>query len=68
MNYVYYCSMNGEVRIYDTRKMSVTETVRAPAPLAAIDVHPLCNLIAWLVLFFKLQNITTFKFYNNFDT
>ncbi|XP_075973067.1 regulatory associated protein of MTOR complex 1 [Anticarsia gemmatalis] len=38
--------MNGEVRIYDTRKMCVTETVRAPAPLAAIDVHPLCNLIA----------------------
>lgn len=38
--------MNGEVRIYDTRKMAVTETVRAPAPLAAIDVHPLCNLVA----------------------
>ncbi|KAJ8730454.1 hypothetical protein PYW07_017492 [Mythimna separata] len=38
--------MNGEVRIYDTRKMAVVDTVRAPAPLAAIDVHPLCNLIA----------------------
>lgn len=34
------------MRIYDTRKMAVTETLQAPAPLAAIDVHPLCNLIA----------------------
>ncbi|KAJ8727816.1 hypothetical protein PYW08_016201 [Mythimna loreyi] len=38
--------MNGEVRIYDTRKMAVVDTVRAPAPLAAVDVHPLCNLMA----------------------
>ncbi|CAB3223509.1 unnamed protein product [Arctia plantaginis] len=39
--------INGEVRMYDSRKMSqVSDTVRAPAPLAAIDVHPLCNLIA----------------------
>ncbi|XP_037293726.1 protein raptor homolog isoform X3 [Manduca sexta] len=39
--------MNGEVRLYDTRKPSaVVEEVRAPGPLAAIDLHPLCNLLA----------------------
>lgn len=38
--------VNGEVRVYDSRKMAVVELVRAPAPLAAVDVHPLCNLMA----------------------
>lgn len=38
---------DGELRVYDTRKMAPLETVRAPAPLAAIDVHPLCDLVAW---------------------
>ncbi|XP_063380465.1 regulatory-associated protein of mTOR [Cydia fagiglandana] len=38
--------MNGEIRIYDTRKMEAIETVRAPGPLAAVDVHPLLDLIA----------------------
>lgn len=37
---------DGELRVYDTRKMAPLETVRAPAPLAAIDVHPLCDLVA----------------------
>ncbi|XP_068631732.1 regulatory-associated protein of mTOR [Battus philenor] len=38
--------MDGLIRVYDTRKMSAVEVVRAPGPLAALDVHPLCNLLA----------------------
>lgn len=37
---------NGEICIYDTRKMAVLEEIRAPGPLAAVDVHPLCDLVA----------------------
>lgn len=44
---LYVCSMNGEVRMYDTRKLRVREEVRAPGPLTAIDVHPLCGIVAW---------------------
>ncbi|KAI8435471.1 LOW QUALITY PROTEIN: hypothetical protein MSG28_003774 [Choristoneura fumiferana] len=40
-------SMNGEIRIYDTRAMDApAETLRAPGPLAAVAVHPLLDLIA----------------------
>ncbi|XP_041978597.1 uncharacterized protein LOC121732708 isoform X2 [Aricia agestis] len=39
--------VDGEVRIYDTRKLSSpVHTVRAPAPLAALDVHPRADLLA----------------------
>ncbi|XP_060802739.1 regulatory-associated protein of mTOR [Amyelois transitella] len=37
---------DGAVRLYDTRKLAVRDLVRAPGPLAAADVHPLCSLIA----------------------
>lgn len=41
-------SMNGEIRIYDTRALEApAETLRAPGPLAAVAVHPLHDLIAW---------------------
>lgn len=40
---------DGEVRFYDTRKMQVTHVVRAPAPLAAVDVHPCAGLLAWYI-------------------
>ncbi|KPJ02537.1 Regulatory-associated protein of mTOR [Papilio xuthus] len=36
----------GVVRVYDTRKLAAREVVRAPGPLAALDLHPLCNLLA----------------------
>ncbi|CAH0701504.1 unnamed protein product [Spodoptera exigua] len=37
---------DGELRLIDTRTMAPLHSVRAPAPLAAIDVHPLCDLVA----------------------
>ncbi|XP_053607559.1 regulatory-associated protein of mTOR isoform X2 [Plodia interpunctella] len=37
---------DGAVRFYDTRRLSVRHTAQAPAPLAALDVHPLCSLVA----------------------
>lgn len=65
--------MNGEVCIYDMRNMAVTETVRAPAPLAAIDVHPLCNLIACgsvnqsiSIYDLKGASLNTIKFHEGF--
>ncbi|XP_045771418.1 regulatory-associated protein of mTOR isoform X1 [Maniola jurtina] len=36
----------GEIRIYDTRKSSPVEVVKAPGPLAALDVHPRAALLA----------------------
>ncbi|GBP30764.1 Regulatory-associated protein of mTOR [Eumeta japonica] len=38
--------VSGEIRIYDTRKRAVMEVTQAAGPLAAVDVHPLCNLFA----------------------
>lgn len=42
-------SAEGVIRVYDTRTLAATEVVRAPGPLAALDLHPLCNLLAWYV-------------------
>ncbi|CAG9584299.1 unnamed protein product [Danaus chrysippus] len=37
---------DGDVRIYDTRKLSDADCLRAPGPLAALDVHPRANVMA----------------------
>lgn len=38
---------DGDVRLYDTRKLSDADCLRAPGPLAALDVHPRANVMAW---------------------
>ncbi|XP_049869335.1 regulatory-associated protein of mTOR [Pectinophora gossypiella] len=36
----------GQLRLYDTRKLAPASPLRAPGPLAAVDVHPLADLLA----------------------
>ncbi|CAK1595697.1 unnamed protein product [Parnassius mnemosyne] len=65
--------MDGVIRVYDTRKMAAVEVVRAPGPLAAVDVHPLCDLLACgsvnqCISIYDLKGATlnTIKFHEGF--
>ncbi|XP_047024257.1 regulatory-associated protein of mTOR [Helicoverpa zea] len=64
---------DGELRLTDTRTWRTAHSARAPAPLAAIDVHPLCNLVACgsvnqSISIFDLQGnlLNTIKFHEGF--
>ncbi|XP_072932335.1 regulatory-associated protein of mTOR isoform X2 [Epargyreus clarus] len=66
------CS-GGEVRIYDVRKMATPTLVRAPGPLAALDVHPRAALIACgsvnqCISIYELKGalLNTIKFHEGF--
>ncbi|XP_045497811.1 regulatory-associated protein of mTOR [Colias croceus] len=66
--------MDGTVRIYDTRKVSAAVVVvRAPGPLAALDVHPrapllACGSVNQCISIYDLRgaHLNTIKFHEGF--